>query len=397
MHNKPRHTLLVPVISGLAFFLGTELGSFNLVLLDVAASFSLNTGIMGILVAAQYIAVTITPIVIGWIADHAGKKKTLLVFMPVFAVGCFLTAASRVLAAGPGSVLFFVAGAFVIGIGYSVCESVGSSALSDSCPGRENRYMNIMQCAFSLGAVISPLFFRWLFDNFQLSWSWAFIVPGCGFILLYPLMILSECRGIEASNQKDTSSGSFLPVFFSPFFIALLFCMMAYVAMETGISYFIDSLLVMEYKNGALSAWTISGFWFAMSISRLFFASIKMKPRTMALLGYISAAALLIILFVIKNQWVFFGSVLGLGFVMGPVWPMVLSTGISAFQEKSGAVGGILYAGGGFGGILTPLIFGAIAESHGFYSGFLLLAAVSVSGFLVLKMWGKRKPFSKPV
>jgi fucose permease len=248
--------------------------------------------------------------------------------------------------------------------------------------------MNIMQCAFSLGAVISPLFF----SSFHLSWSWVFIVPGCGFILLYPLMILADCPGVETSKQKDASLRSFRPIFFSPFFITLLFCMMAYVAMETGISYFIDSLLVTEYKNGGLSAWTISGFWFAMTVSRLFFASIKMKPRTMALLGYLSAAALLIVLFVIKNQWVFFGSVLGLGFVMGPVWPMVLSTGISAFQEKSGAVGGILYAGGGFGGILTPLIFGAIAESYGFYSGFLLLAAVSASGFLVLKIWGKRKP-----
>jgi MFS family permease len=83
-HNNPRLKLLVPAVSGLAFFLGIELGSFNLVLLDVAASFSLNTGIMGILVTAQYIAVTITPIVIGRIADHAGKKKTLLVFIPVF-------------------------------------------------------------------------------------------------------------------------------------------------------------------------------------------------------------------------------------------------------------------------------------------------------------------------
>jgi fucose permease len=167
--------------------------------------------------------------------------------------------------------------------------------------------------------------------------------------------------------------------------------MMAYVAMETGISYFIDSLLVTEYQNSALSAWTISGFWFAMAFSRLFFASIKMKPGTMALLGFLVSAFLLLVLFLFKNQWVFFCAIISLGFMMGPVWPMVLSIGISAFQEKSGTVGGILYAGGGFGGIITPLIFGAIAENAGFYAGFLFLAFMAVIGFLLMKLRRKEK------
>jgi fucose permease len=165
--------------------------------------------------------------------------------------------------------------------------------------------------------------------------------------------------------------------------------MMAYVAMETGISYFIDSLLVTEYQNSALSAWAISGFWFAVAFSRLFFASITMKPRTMVLLGFSVSVFLLFVLFFFKNQWVFFCAVLSLGFMMGPVWPMVLSTGISAFQEKSGTVGGVLYAGGGVGGIVTPLIFSAIAEHAGFYAGFLFLAFIAALGFLSMKLWGK--------
>jgi fucose permease len=68
---------------------------------------------------------------------------------------------------------------------------------------------------------------------------------------------------------------------------------------------------------------------------------------------------------------------------------MVFSIGISAFQEKSGTVGGILYAGGGAGGIITPLIFGAIAENAGFYAGFLFLAFMAVIGFLLMKLRGK--------
>jgi dipeptide/tripeptide permease len=52
-------------------------------------------------------------------------------------------------------------------------------------------------------------------------------------------------------------------------------------------------------------------------------------------------------------------------------------------------VGGILYAGGGVGGIVTPLIFSAIAENAGFYAGFLFLAFIAALGFLSMKLWGK--------
>jgi fucose permease len=375
--------LLVFAVSGLAFFLGVELGSFNFVLLRIAREFTLNTGIMGILVTFQYIAITAAPVAFGWIADRIGKKTTLLIFMPVFTGGCFISASA-------GSVIFFVIGVFILGIGYSVCESVSSSALSDTFPGRENRYMNIMQSSFSLGAVISPLFFRWFLDQLHYSWSWVFIVSGSGFVLFYPLILLSDCHKMDSANSHE-KAGSLVPVLRSSFFLALLFCMMAYVAMETGISYFIDSLLITEYQNSALSAWTISGFWFAMAFSRLFFASIKMKPRSMVLLGFLVSAFLLFILFLFKNQWVFFCAIISLGFMMGPVWPMVLSTGISAFQEKSGIVGGILYAGGGVGGIVTPLIFSAIAENAGFYAGFLLLAFIALIGFLLMKLQGRKE------
>jgi fucose permease len=377
-----RLRLLILTVTGVTFFLGIELGSFNLVLLRIARDFSLDTGIMGILVTFQYIAITATPAAFGWIADHIGKKTTLLIFMPVFAGGCFLSAASN-------SVILFIAGVFIMGIGYSICESVGSSALSDTFPGRENRYMNIMQCSFSLGAVISPLFFRWFLDRFNYSWSWVFIAPGCGFILLYPLMLFSDCRRAAPANFQNDKTVTLGSILKSPFFIALLFCMTAYVAMETGISYFIDSLLITEYQNSRLSAWTISGFWFAMAFSRLVFASINMKPRSMVLLGFSASVVILIILFLFKNQWMFFVSVILLGFMMGPIWPMVISTGMSAFQEKSGTVGGILYSGGGVGGIVTPLIFSVIAGSAGFYAAFLFLIFIAAAGFIVMKFWGR--------
>ena len=109
----------------------------------------------------------------------------------------------------------------------------------------------------------------------------------------------------------------------------------------------------------------------------------------MVFFGFVGAAVLLIFLFILKSQWVFFISIICLGFVIGPVWPMVLSTGISAFPEQSGAVGGILYAGGGAGGIFMPLVFGVVAGNTGFYSGFLFMAFIALAGFLVMMIGGR--------
>jgi MFS family permease len=385
--NNTRLRLLVPVLTGAAFFLGVELGSFNLVLLTIVKEFSLDTSFMGILVTAQNITVAASPLVFGRVADRIGKKLTLLIFMPVFTAGCFITAFAN-------SVFVFIGGVLVIGAGYSVCESVGSSALSDSFPGKESKFMNLMQFGFSLGAVISPLAFRLLFTQYGFSWPIVFIVSGCGFVLLYPLMLAVECRkapSLFPAKQEEPKTKTPLrhqvPARFPglPFFLLLLLSMMSYVAIENGISFFVDSLLVIEYGNSSLGAWAISGFWFAMTVSRLFFAGLKIKPRTMALAGFTASTVLLLILVFMKSQLIFVIMTVCLGFALGPVWPMILSMGMSAFPEKSGTLGGVLYSSGGIGGIITPLLFGAIAGASGFYAGFMFLIFVSAAGLAAMK------------
>jgi nitrate/nitrite transporter NarK len=68
---------------------------------------------------------------------------------------------------------------------------------------------------------------------------------------------------------------------------------------------------------------------------------------------------------------------------------MILGIGMSAFKKKSGMVAGVLSAGGGAGGIITPVIIGFIAGRAGFYGGFIFLALLSASAMLVMRLWGR--------
>jgi fucose permease len=379
-----RRRLFVPAVAGLSFFLGFENGGFQLALLQVAVEFSLGQTMMGVLVAAQFSAITAAPLLFGHIADKIGKRKILLFFMPVFAVGCIFTALS-------GSVVLFIAGIFLTGIGYSVCECIGSSALSDSFPGKESRYLNLMQSSFSLGAVVSPVLLGWLLSTGFFSWRIIFYFAAAGYAALYPLMLLSRCGKVEV--PAGTEKKPVLVVLLQSPLLIILFCAIAtYVAAETSVAYFADSFFVMEYGNTVLGAYAVSGFWLAMTLSRFVFAWLGMKSRTMTFFGFALTALLFVLLLILRHEVPLFVIFISLGAAMGPVWPMIVGIGTSSYPGISGMAASILMVGSGMGGALAPVLIGAVAEASGLYAGFSLLALISLGGLFLMVLSGRFKP-----
>jgi fucose permease len=377
--------LFLVSIYGIIFFLGVEAGAFQLILLRVASEFKLNATMMGVLVASQFSAITASPLLFGWVSDKCNKKVIILVFMVVFAGGCFLSAISR-------SVNSFLISIFTVGMGYSVCECVGSSILSDNFPGQEGRYLNIQQCAFSLGAVLSPQVLSRMILTGLFSWRIAFIVTGLGILLFFPVLLLSDCkpRRISGLLNIPKKKKSLRNLFKSRLLIVLVLSMIVYMSMESGVVYFADSLYVLEHNNITLGAYAISSFWLAVAVSRLFFVMMKIKPRTQILLGFLSSSVLFIILLLIRHPVVQLGIFICLGIMMGSIWPMIVGISTSSYQYNSGAAASIVTSSGGLGGTLAPILIGFVTEKSGLYGGFLLLAFLSFIGFCMIKRWGTR-------
>ena len=381
-----RQALLIPVTFGIAFFLGVESGGFQLILLQVAEEFSLDPVMMGTLVTSQFFAICLGPLVFGWISDRIGKKPVLLISMILFVIGCFGASLSP-------TVLFFSSAVFTLGLGFSVSECIGSSLLSDSFPGRESNYLNFMQGGFSLGAVISPLVFSRLIQADLVSWRAVFLAAGVGYLLIYPLLIFSKITqpGKEKTEVKLVLPSTSEQKVFSSFFIVLFFSMMVCVAVEAGIGYFADSLFVTEYGNLELGAYAISGFWFSMAVSRFLFSRIKMKPRTMVMTGFLLICLSLIVSLPFRNPYIMLVSFFFLGTASGPIWPMIIGIGASLNQKRSGTNTSILYAAGGLGGIIIPVLIGLVAERQGFYNSFWLLCIFAAAGFLLMWLGTREK------
>jgi len=410
-----RLTLLIPVTFGMAFFLGVENGGFQLVLLKIAEEFVLDPVKMGGVVTSQFCAILLGPLLFGWISDRIGKKTVLIFGMIFFIAGCFGAAISK-------SALIFTCTAFFLGLGFSVCECTASTLLTDSFPGKESTYLNIMQSGFSLGAVLSPLIFSRLIWAGLVTWHAVFISAGAGFIIIFPLLMLSRssvplpenedakkkvmpsgikgikpcfdiARSVMAEQVQSQPSlrSSIKTEIFSPFFIILLLAIMVNVAIEAGIGFFADTLFVTEYGNAQLGAYAISGFWFSMAVSRFVFSWIKIKPLNMVTAGFLSICVLLLFSLPLGNPNILLAVFFLLGFASGPIWPMIIGIGASLNQKRSGTNTSILYASGGLGGIIMPVLIGLVAERHGFYRSFWLLAVFSAAGFLIMRFGARRR------
>ena len=114
--------LLLLAAVGLTFFLGFEVGGFQLALLRAGTEFTLTNTSMGFLVAAENAAIMIVAMLFGRIADRFGKKIVLLLGATVFATGCAAMAFTS-------SPVMLAAFAFVIGGGYGMIESQCSAAV----------------------------------------------------------------------------------------------------------------------------------------------------------------------------------------------------------------------------------------------------------------------------
>jgi fucose permease len=387
---EKRLALLMPLCFGIAFFLGVESGGFQLVLQKVAEEFALDPVMMGGVVSSQFSAIFIGPLLFGWISDRIGKKPVLLMSMVIFIAGCFGAAFSKTL-------VFFTFTVFILGMGFSVSECISTSLISDSFPSRESACLNIVQCGFSLGAVLSPLVFSNLIHAGLISWRAVFFSAGGGYALIYPLLVLfKELRPNSGNTDLPKAGNEPFTVkktkLFSPFFCVLLFAMIVCVAIEAGLGYFADSLFVTEYGNIKYGAFAISGFWFSMAVSRLFFSRIKMKPQTMIMAGFLTVGLLLLFSLPFRNSLFMLIVFFLLGFALGPLWPMIVGIGASLNQKRSGTSVSILTAFGGLGGIAIPVLIGLVAERHGFYNSFWLLVFFSMAGYLIMRFGMKVTP-----
>jgi len=366
---------LLPVFSALMFFVGFEMGGFQLALRSISGEFSVGTIGGGLLVAAQYVSVILMPLLFGRLSDRAGKRNVILVFLLVFFCGCVLAALAK-------GVLLFAVGVFCIGAGYSVCESAGSAALADASPQHGARWVNLSQGALSLGAVTSPILTQLGTTAFGWSWRAVFWICAAGALAsLLPLLLTRfPPAACSISQQPQKSARTFFAdASFSLFFVAILL----YVGLENGIGYFTESLFALRLNAVSLGAYAISAYWASMALSRLVFGVLPVKPERALVLSLLFSAALFAALALLHSPVPALVAAALIGFSFGPVWANLMNLAAQRHPGNSGSAMGLMSAGCGLGGAVFPALMGLLSDRLNLGAAFLLLAAAALAAGVI--------------
>lgn len=379
MKNKEK--MLFPVVCVLLLGLGVETGGFQLSVLQMAKEFRISTSSMGLMIGAQYGAIMLMPLIFGKCSDRWGKKYVILGAMLVFLAGCLLIIA----APGYGAVL---TGIFVLGSGYSVCESTATAVLTDQFAQKAGGYISLTQSCFSLGAVAGPLLVDYGIRRFGMDWRLTFLMPaGLYACMLIPLLFTKVRplrREAAPAGENKNKERRFRPDLVMG---CLIFAMVIYVGIENGTGYFADTFLELDLQITGKASGVIAAFWSAMILSRIVSGILYRLKRKLLLICYTGSMMLLAGLYFVSDLSVVTLMFFLMGIFYGPVWPALMGIAAEEYPGRTGAVTGLMASACGAGGALFPVLMGWSLQLFGVRTSYLLMAALAglaVASILIL-------------
>ena len=373
MNSKQLKTVrwLLPVSAGLYFFIGFEAGALQFVLLGVTDEFALHGAMIGVLLAIQYFALMIGQPVFGFIADRVGKKPIIIMAMSMFIVGCATLAGASV-------IHVFIIGVFLAGMGYGITEALVCAALVDVYLEKAERYTNLSQSLFSLGAVVGPLAASWI--SVVVNTRLAFLIAVVGYIALLPFFASTPLPRLQQASEKPKFSlrgGAAIP------FAILLFTIFVYGGMETSAAGFFNSLFSQALSATELGAYAISVYWLTMMLSRVLFGLLHLPARWVVLICIIGCSLTFVVLSISQTPMLSLLFCALAGVASGPIWAMLVSFAAKEFPAFSGMVVSLMSTCSGLGATLIPIAVGWTANNFSLHIAMLMIAVtVLISAFI---------------
>lgn len=350
------------------FMNGFETGGYQASLLYIGEEYALDHGAQGVIASIELFATMIAPILLGSIADKAGKKLMLTLFtaMRVFS-GIIILLATRSLP--------FAVGVFVLGFATSIIQYVAIAEMDDAYPLTKHKRMGGITAMYAFGAVIAPLIVGAAIRN---SFGWkSFFASDC--IISFVLAILLWKISFEPREKisdaevpgEETSGGK---IYFGG--VALLCVIMfIYVGVENGVGFFLNGFM-HEQVHSERGYFAVSLFWMAMIPSRIICGYLCRYRRFLLCAAPTGAALLLGILSAVTNEFAAFVLVFCLGFFCGAVYPNVLTYAADFSGTRTATVIAAITVATGVGGTVISAAFGFLETAIGFTGSFRILAVI---------------------
>lgn len=336
---------------------------------------------------APMIAMALGALLLGFLADRIGRKRTIILGLALYASGSFLFAFGHtyglfvglLAASGLGICIFKIGGLGLVG-------DVSSSAESHT------KLLNTAEGFFAVGSIIGPAIVALLLSG-GFSWKWLYVVAAVLCVLLIVVAARIRYPGVHASGARSANLPNTLRLAQDPYALGFSLLITLYVAVEVAVYVWMPTY-VRSYRGAYtwLPTYGLTLFFLLRALGRFLAAWLLARFRWTAVLAIFGT-----VIFIC-----FAGSVAGgvetgawllplSGLFMSMIYPTLNSKGISCFpKSEHGTAAGIILFFTALSAALAPLAMGAVSDAYDdAKSGFVLATgcALLLCAGLVANWW----------
>ena len=376
------------------FFFAVGTGAMQLARPLFAASFGVSLFFVSLVSATMAVARLVASPTTGFLTDRWGRR-------PLVIAGCSLRAASAILEFFITSYEQFLILEFIGGIGISVWNTGASIIIADLSPREfRGRAVALRNMSMRLGMVVGPLCGAVLASVFDLRAIFIFNGASKLMVVAILLALIRETRpeaapeGGRPADSAATEERLDLSVFLTRAFLAVVFATLTISMMGGGGAF--GALFPLHAKESAgLSTADIGQMITLAGIVALLISfpngmlmdRYGRKKSLIPGLLLFAGSALLMAQFTdyltVLITVLVFG--LGEGICMGTSQVLAMDL---APESRRGAFMGMWSLFTNLGGLMAPLIMGAIGDAFGFAAAFNTVAACLALSALVMAFFG---------
>ncbi len=380
----------------------------------ISKEFGFDKITMGVIFSAFVWAYALFQVPGGWLSDRFGARKVLTGVVTYWSIMTVATAAAF-------SATSFIAVRFLFGVGEAGAFPGATRAMQLWYPQRERGLVQgITHSASRLGAAIAPAIVVLIMS--QLGWRPVFYICGAVGLLwavwwgltyrnlpeehaLVNKTELQAIRGVGPNGtinpppvQKQTQV-PWSTLVRSPNMWAIMCAYFTYVYclwifLSWLPSYLIEARHFTLLKVGMFASLplfagvigdTVGGVATDWLLRKT--GSAKIGRRVVAIVGLLGCAICIVPAALTEDPYIavygLTASMFFLEFTIGPSWAVPMDTG----GKYSGTVSGMMNMAGNFGGALSPIVFGYLAQGGNWQAPFIVAAGLLVIGAVVWAFW----------
>jgi len=355
---------------------------------EVIDEFKLSLTAAGAFHYANMIAIALSAIFLGYLADKFGRKKTIIIGLILFALNSYLFALGN-------AFLFFVTLLVVSGAAIGIFKTGALALVGDisRSTSEHTATMNTVEGFFGVGAILGPAIVTKLLSS-GFSWKWLYLIAGTICVLLIATASLVKYPKTVKTVDEPIDFRRTMGMMKNPYALGFSLGIFLYVAAECAVYVWMPTLL-KDYSGSYafLAAYALSVFFILRAAGRFLGAWIFARYKWTSVMALFSLAILACFVGSIAGGLSYAIWLLPLsGLFMSMVYPTLNSKGISCFSKtEHGAVAGVILFFTCAAAAAGPLAMGVVSDMFGHPKyGFVLatiFAALLFAGLLLNRVY----------